>query len=41
MDSDASDASRFGPRLVTIDECARARKQGSSALHRMLVPFVR
>ncbi len=39
MDSDASDASRFGPRLLTVDECARARKQGASEPHRVLAPF--
>jgi hypothetical protein len=27
MDSDASDASPFGPRRITLDECARAVKQ--------------
>ncbi|AKV02238.1 hypothetical protein AKJ09_08901 [Labilithrix luteola] len=27
MDSDASDASPFGPRRITIDECARAVRQ--------------
>lgn len=39
MDSDASDASRFGPRLLTVDECARARTQGSRAPHAVLTPF--
>ena len=27
MDSDASDASPFGPRRLTVDECARAVRQ--------------
>lgn len=32
MDSDASDASPFGPRRITVDECARAvRQSGPSA----------
>ncbi len=39
MDSDASDASRFGPRLLTAAECVRARTQGASDPHRVLVPF--
>lgn len=38
MDSDATDASRFGPRLITVDECARARKQGGSMPYRVLMP---
>lgn len=41
MDSDASDASRLGPRLLTVDECARARKQGRSQPLGVLEPFVR
>ncbi len=41
MDSDASDASRFGPRLLTTDECARARKQGSSPPMGVLQPVAR
>ncbi len=41
MDSDANDASRFGPRLVTAEECAQARRQGSAEPHRVLVPFSR
>jgi hypothetical protein len=39
MDSDASDASRFGPRLITVEECARARHQGAAEPHRVLAPF--
>lgn len=31
MDSDASDASPFGPRRLTLDECARAVKQSGPA----------
>jgi hypothetical protein len=27
MDSDASDSSPFGPRRITVDECARAIRQ--------------
>ena len=27
MDSDASDASPFGPRRITLDECARVVRQ--------------
>ncbi len=41
MDSDASDASRLGPRLLTADECARARTQGQREPHRVLTPFAR
>ena len=41
MDSDATDASRFGPRLITVDECARARVQGSSMPYRLLTTFSR
>ncbi len=31
MDSDASDASPFGPRRITLEECARAVKQSGPA----------
>lgn len=31
MDSDASDASPFGPRRLTVDECARAVRQSGPA----------
>jgi hypothetical protein len=27
MDSDAADASAFGPRRITVDECARVVRQ--------------
>lgn len=40
MDSDASDASPFGPRRLTLDECARAlRQSGPSANVPLLSPW--
>ena len=39
MDSDASDGSRFGPRLVTRSECERVIHQGTSEPYRVLFPF--
>ncbi len=40
MDADASDPSAFGPRRLSLDECARAwRQSGVSAPVRLLHPF--
>lgn len=40
MDSDASDASPFGPRRITVDECARAvRQSGPKARVPLLEPW--
>ena len=40
MDSDASDSSPFGPRRLTVDECARAvRQSGPSARVPLLTAF--
>ncbi len=40
MDSDAADASAFGPRRIPIDECARAVRQGGPAARTpLLVPW--
>jgi hypothetical protein len=40
MDSDASDSSPFGPRRLTVEECARAvRQSGPNAHVPLLVPW--
>lgn len=40
MDSDASDASAFGPRRLTVEQCARAvRESGPNALVPLLAPW--
>jgi hypothetical protein len=40
MDSDAADASPFGPRRITVDECARVvRQAGPGARMPLLVPW--
>ncbi len=40
MDSDAADASAFGPRRITIEECARViRQAGPGARVPLLVPW--
>jgi hypothetical protein len=40
MDSDAADASPFGPRRITVDECARAvRQAGPHARVPLLAPW--
>jgi hypothetical protein len=40
MDSDAADASPFGPRRITVDECARVvRQTGPGARMPLLVPW--
>ena len=41
MDSDAADASPFGPRRIAVDECARViRVSGPKARSPLLAPVV-
>ena len=40
MDSDASDSSPFGPRRLTVDECARViRQSGPGSRMPLLTPW--